>query len=514
MRLDEARLAAYLDGELSEKDRALAEQCLAATPQLQARLDQLRRETDLMNQALDALSPRRAMASAASALRQVYAQLPMAEQAVTSLPAAHAESPSPLMWESPSLWVEIKIGLKNRLPSPRTGLAVTAGVLLVSTIAVGLIWLFGPDAYPALPVSPAGGRPDVGAVPQASPQPIQVSHARGIQADPHGDTQANIGHIKKLGLGWVKLQMPWKEVEPEQSAYDWTAWDATIDAYAAADVKVLLSIPKAPDWARPAEDDKSVEGPPADPATYARFAGLVADRYRGKVQAIEVWKEQNVWYYAGGKGRVSAAAYVGLLRGAYQAIKAANQDMVVISGGPTPAGDVTDMAVDDIEYLQQMYAAGAKGYFDALGAHPAGTNCPALADWRTFEDPTATFRAPFEQRHHSWCFLGTMEPYREVMVANGDAEKTIWVTEFGWAVSSAAQPQGYEFAGDNTPEERAQWIVQAYQWGEKQPWVGPMFLFNLDFSLTMAQTELATFSILEPTYDALLELNKSGGEPK
>jgi hypothetical protein len=513
MRLNEAQLAAYLDGELPEKDRAFAEQCLAATPQLQARLDQLRRETDLMSRALDALSPRRAMASAASALRQVYAQLPATEQTVSSAPIAHAGPISPLVWESPPVWAEIKAGLKNRLPSSRTALVVTAGVLLVSTIAVGLIWLFGVGAYPAMPVGPTGGQPVGGAAPQASLQPVQPSHARGIQVDPRGDTQANIGHIKKLGLEWVKLQMPWKDVEPEQGVYDWTAWDATINAYAVADVKVLLSIPKAPDWARPAEDDKSVEGPPADPTTYARFVGLVADRYRGKVQAIEVWNEQNVWYEAGGKGRVSAAAYVSLLRDAYQAIKATNQDMVVISGGPTPAGNVPDMAVDDIEYLQQMYAAGAKGYFDALGARPSGTNCPALADWRTFEDPMAAFQAPFEQRHHSWCFLGTMEPYREVMVANGDADKAIWVTEFGWAVSDTPQPD-YPYATDNTQAERAQWIIQAYRWGEKQPWVGPMFVFNLDYSITMPGTAMANFGILEPTYNALLELNKSGGEPK
>jgi hypothetical protein len=514
MYLEEAQLAAYLDGELSEPERALVEQRLAVSPQLRARLNQLREETDLMSRALDALSPRRAMASAASALKQIYAQLPATEQAVSSPPIAHVGPTSPLIWESPPLWAEIKTGLKHHLSSPRTGLVAMAGVFLVSIIAVGVIWLFRSGAYPAMPTNPVESGPIGGAVPQASPTPTPPPLQRGIQADPRGDTQANIGHIKKLGLGWVKLQMSWKDVEPKQGAYDWTAWDATIGAYAADGIKVMLSIPKAPDWARPAEDDKSVEGPPADPATYAHFVGLVASRYQGKVQAIEIWNEQNLWYEAGGRGRVSAISYVGLLQAAYRAIKDANHDMAVISGGLTPAGNMADMAVDDIEYLQQMYAAGAKGYFDALGAHPAGYNCPALADWRTFEDPTATFRAPFEQRHHSWCFLGTMEPYREVMVANGDAEKTIWVTEFGWAVSSAAQPQGYEFAGDNTPEERAQWIVQAYQWGEKQPWVGPMFLFNLDFSLTMAQTELATFSILEPTYDALLELNKSNSEPK
>ncbi len=234
MRLDEAQLAAYLDGELSEPDRASVEQHLAASPRLQARLDQLRRETDLARQALDVLSPRRAMASAASALRQVYAQLPTAERAISSLPTAPTGPTSPLVWESPPVWAEIKAGLKNRLPRPRTALAVTAGVLLVSAIAVGLIGLLRPGAYPTLPISPAENRPIGAAVPPASPQPIQSSHARGIQADPRGNTQANIEHIKKLGLGWVKLQMPWKDVEAEQGVYDWTTWDTAINAYAAA----------------------------------------------------------------------------------------------------------------------------------------------------------------------------------------------------------------------------------------------------------------------------------------
>jgi hypothetical protein len=51
-------------------------------------------------------------------------------------------------------------------------------------------------------------------------------------------------------------------------------------------------------------------------------------------------------------------------------------------------------------------------YFDVLGVHAPGYNCPALADWRTFEDDTATFRGPFEARHHAWCFLGPLQAYR------------------------------------------------------------------------------------------------------
>jgi hypothetical protein len=335
----------------------------------------------------------------------------------------------------------------------------------------------------------------------------------GIQVAPNGDTAANIGHLKRLGMEWVKFQMPWKEVEPAQGVYEWAFWDETIAAYAANGINVMLIIVKAPDWARPADDDKSVEGPPADPDTYAKFVTQVTERYRGKAQAIEIWNEQNLWYESGGAGRIDAAKYVELLRLTYQAVKAVNQDMLVISGGLTPAGNVADpknsqveLAVDDVEYLEQMYANGAKDYFDALGAHPASYNCPALADWQTVTPEEASAdpnSGMFVHRHHSWCFLGTMEAYRAVMAANADEAKPVWPTEFGWASASEPTP-GYEYAGDNTPEEQAQWIVEAFQWGKRQGWVGPMFLWNLDYSLVLPGTELGYFSILDtPAYEVL-----------
>jgi hypothetical protein len=90
-----------------------------------------------------------------------------------------------------------------------------------------------------------------------------------------------------------------------------------------------------------------------------------------------------------------------------------------------------------------------------------------------------------------------MEGYRNVMVANGDTAKTIWPTEFGWAVSPNPQA-GYEYARDNTSQEQAQWIVEAYQQAKQWGWVGTMFLWNLDYGVTAAGTELANFGILTP----------------
>ncbi len=355
-------------------------------------------------------------------------------------------------------------------------------------------------------------------VPAPVPKPQVTSAAGnlpfdyGIQVDPHGNKAGNIGHIQNLGFHWVKLQMPWKDVEPSPGDYQWGTWDEVIGAYSGADIKVLLSIPKAPDWARPTGDNRSVEGPPADYNTFARFLGEVSQRYKGQVQAIEVWNEQNLWYEGGG-APMPPEQYMVMLSAAYQAIKTADPGMIVISGAPTPVGNVSGVAIDDIEYLQAMYSAGLKNVSDAIGAHPSGYNCPAGADWQTVQDPTAaSFRGPFENRHHSWCFRGSMEGYRNVMIANGDGTKTIWPTEFGWA-SSPNPPPLYEYARDNTLEEQAQWTVEAYQMAKQWGWVGTMFLWNLDYGITAADKEQGMWGLVRPggptpAYHALANMPK------
>lgn len=354
-----------------------------------------------------------------------------------------------------------------------------------------------PTPTPAPPPPPAGS--------------AQASFAYGIQCDPRGDPQEIIDHLNRLGIEWVKFQVPWEQVEPQENVRNWEKWDRLVRTYHDAGFKILLSVVKAPDWARPAGTDLGQEGPPADPGTYARFVGELAQRYRGGVQAIEVWNEQNLAREGGG-APMPPGDYVVLLSTAYQAIKTADPSIVVVSGGPTPAGDVPGAAIDDISYLNAMYAAGLKNWSDAVGVHPSGYNCPATADWQTVTDPNAIFRGPYDNRHHSWCFRGTMEGYRNVMVANGDADKLLWPTEFGWAVANVPQV-GYEYAADNTPEEQALWIVEAFQQARDWGWAGPMFLWNLNYDVTQPGSELAAFSVLTPqgptpAYDALANMRK------
>ena len=247
--------------------------------------------------------------------------------------------------------------------------------------------------------------------------PGEVGFGYGVQAYENGDTQANIGHIQTMGLDWVKLSMRWDTVEPTQGNYDWTLWDSVLADYGDAGIKVLLTISDAPDWARPADDDKNVEGLPEDPATYAAFVSQVAERYGGKVQAIEIWDEQNLYYAVGGVGRVDPATYVQLLHQAYPAIKAVDPNITVVSGGMTPTGAPPPMAMDDIEYLEAVYSHGAEEYLDTVGAHPSGFN---VAPWIASDQEAcdfviqqgSTFVGPCNILHHSWYFLGTTPHWR------------------------------------------------------------------------------------------------------
>ena len=121
-----------------------------------------------------------------------------------------------------------------------------------------------------------------------------------------------------MGFNWVKFQLPWKDFEGQRGQRNWP--DDIIGDLNGNGLNVLVSIVKAPDWARPGNTDRSVEGPPADPGTYASFVGEFAARYCGRVQAIEVWNEQNL-DYEWGREPLDPARYVRLLAAAYGAIK-------------------------------------------------------------------------------------------------------------------------------------------------------------------------------------------------
>ncbi len=345
--------------------------------------------------------------------------------------------------------------------------------------------------------------------PSGSPPTRSTGFGYGIQA--HQDTARVVQAINDLGFGWLKQQVRWAEVEGSKGQYGWGGLDNLANTASAGGVKVLFSVVSSPGWARPG---KSGVGPPDNYQDFSSFMGAMAAHFKGRVQAYEIWNEQNLKREWDGVS-LSAADYVRLLRGAYQAIKAADPSAIVVSGAPTPTGiNDGNWAIDDRSYLQQMYNSGLRYYCDAIGAHPSGyANPPDVyytgGDFdkkRGYDD------------HPSFFFQNTMVDYYRIMAASGDGGKRIWATEFGWPTvdgMGVGANVGYEFANDINEQQQADYIVRAYTWSRSWGHAGTMFLWNLNFwPTTGAENEMAKYGIVRgdwsprPAYTALKNMPK------
>lgn len=354
----------------------------------------------------------------------------------------------------------------------------------------------GPPTPTRTPGPTPSGSPTL---PPAPPPSGGAGFGYGVQASmAYADLGEVMGWTRGMGFNWIKMQVGWKYYESSKGNIDFGRLDQIVNAAQASGIRVLFSVVKAPGWARGA--DKSEEGPPANYNDYGDFVGALATRYRGRGMAYEIWNEQNLKREWTGEP-LSAAKYVELLRVAYVRIKQADPNAIVVSGALTPTGwndGVT--AIDDVAYMQQMYQAGLIRYCDAVGAHPPGYNVPPSAE-PGYQDPTATFRGPFDNPHPSWFFKTRMLQYRSLMVQYGDGGKRMWLTEFGWASIEnvmAAPIPGWDQARDNSEAEQAAWLVEAFNLCRSWGFVGPMFVWNLNFGVTNPTEEYANFGIIRP----------------
>ncbi|HUP27359.1 MAG TPA: plastocyanin/azurin family copper-binding protein [Chloroflexia bacterium] len=318
--------------------------------------------------------------------------------------------------------------------------------------------------------------------------PIGISSGPGhypLLAGPHAAPGANVwiydqdpdpvvNWMGDLGSKWALHQLSWYQIEFEKGKYRWDKIDKAVEALYKAGVNIVLHPVHSPPWASDA-----APGYPNDPAEFGKFMSVVAARYKGKVAGYQIWNEPNLLRESG--QYVSASRYAGLLKAGYTAVKAADPSAVVIAGVLTPNGKNDPFeAVDDVIFLKRLYAYNSgelKGYFDVLGAHPGSNANPPEKMWP--DDPGP---GPGWNNHGSFYFR-RVEQIRQVMVENGDAEKQIWATEFGW-MSMEKPPVGFEFASQTTEQEQADFIGRAFRMGrDRYSWMGPMFVFQLNFAL-------------------------------
>lgn len=359
------------------------------------------------------------------------------------------------------------------------------------------------------------------AAPTATPTQLPVDVDRfelGTQVQVSYDLMGvwlDEAHLK-MSVNWVKMQVRWEDIEPEQGQYEWRDLDVFLPAASERGIKVLISVVTAPAWARESGINTERHGPPADPATYAGFVRAILERYPDQVHAIEVWNEMNLdreWTSTRG---ISAANYVALLRTTYETVKQIDPGIIVVSGALSPTGfDDGVTARDDATFMGELIRAGMLNYTDCVGAHHNGYNIsPEYTHLNVPNDPSAQFRGPFDNRHRSWSFRSTLENYAN-QIASAGGDQKLCVTEFGWptAAGIGGFPRGFEFAADNTPEEQRDFLVAAAQMMADGDTVRLAFVWNLNYGPQAgfsADNDNVPYSLIgpeghRPAFDAIGE---------
>jgi len=300
--------------------------------------------------------------------------------------------------------------------------------------------------------------------------------------------------IRDAGFTWCKVGFGWRDIEgAAKGVLDWSRTDRIVDQANDVGIDLVVRVDHQPAWAGGGFPSN---GPPDNLQHYADFVAALAGRYRGRIRAYEVWNEPNLVREWGGKVP-DPGAYVKMLRLAYAAIKTADPDAMVISGGLSPTGTWDDnYARPDDWYLESMYIAmggSSKGYFDVLGAHGAGFKSPPE------RDPAVVAADPSLGGHRAFCFR-RVEDLRAIMVKYGDSSKQIALLEFGWT-SDPRPDTGYEWHAV-TEQQKADYLVGAYQYAREHwsPWIGLMSLIYVADPDWTEADEQYWWAISRPSY--------------
>jgi hypothetical protein len=263
-----------------------------------------------------------------------------------------------------------------------------------------------------------------GVVPQATPTPEQLQR------------------LKRGGVDSIRVPVVWSAIQQTKGGpFDWSGVDGVIAAAANARIEVLPFLTGAPTWAVPMDGRyKSPKNLPVRTAlqksSWSTFAVEAVRRYgpngtfwtdnpllpRRPIRTWQVWNEPNFMYFV---ARPNPAEYGQLVKLTHSALKAADPGSKLILGGlfsrPAEANlhRKPPLAYFAADFLEQLYddTPGIKSMFQGVALHPY----------------TATFKR--------------LEPYveevRDVLRANHDGAKGLWLTEVGWSSKPPAKNNSF-----------------------------------------------------------------------
>ena len=221
---------------------------------------------------------------------------------------------------------------------------------------------------------------------------------------------AHIAWLKKAGIGWVRRDMTWSEIERTKGVYDFAAYDGLIDALHDAGIRMLFIL----DYGNPNYDRGRSPASAEARAAFSRFAAAAAKRYAGRVDAWEIFNEPNIENFW--KPKPNAGRYIALANEATEAMREAVPNAVIVGpalSGPflhdVPAGKVSSTYA----FLDRVLKSKAAHEWDAVTIHP----------YRSPKDGPETAMEEFEN-------------VRKIMQAHGIDPRTVPVIASEWGYST------------------------------------------------------------------------------
>ena len=314
----------------------------------------------------------------------------------------------------------------------------------------------------------------------------EVHNVRGIGIQPVNpfwrsnlqEAEDSYSKIAKVGFQWIRITASWHRIQSQKNkSYDWQDIDDAIALAKKYNLKVLMQISGAPEWATGADKLSVAEknalnarkiwvasfAPlPQYDDEFSNFVSALVKRYaREGVIDYEFWNEPGnpeFWHDTIQNPRPNPERYTQLLKKVYTAAHNAHNDVNVMAGGMT-VGVTNNLTgyIGPMEFLEKMYKAGAKGYFDGLSHHPYGIYA------RAFQDNGCANMIGDVVKPGA----GEKTLY-QIMSEHGDGNKKIWPSEVGL---DAAYP-----GVDET--KQANVISQILGWYQKSDIFGPLIFYQ------------------------------------
>lgn len=281
-------------------------------------------------------------------------------------------------------------------------------------IRIYLLWTLIQSFKPAPPRAPLMPPQTV-----ETTQPGLCVHTRLIDEVDEWKIQRTLIMVREMGAPTIVEFFPWAYIEGTRGQYSWAQADRIIRHAQNQGLKVIARMGFVPAWARNDPQETSTTLNTLPPESYDEFASFVAAfaaRYAGTVDHIIIWNEPNL-AFEWGYQTVDPVGYAHLLEAVYEPAHAANPNVVILAAGlaPTLEPRGSPHGLDDVLYLEDLYAAGAADYFDALAVHTYGfTHAP--------DEPPAPDAVNFRRA----------ELLRDIMIRYNDEETPIYITETGW----------------------------------------------------------------------------------